>query len=415
MALDLDKAIDGLRRFVLPAEAVIEQLCAKAKEVLSEEPNVVPVQPPVSVVGRAHGHFDDLVEIFETGGDIPSTSYIFLGNYVSKGPHSIELFLLLLCFKLRHPKSVTLLRGTHDCRATTRVYGFYDECCYKFGSVNVWRLCTDVFDYLCLCAIIDDSVLCVHGGLSPSCDTIDQIQALTRTLETPNEGAMTDLLWSDPDDDIQGWSVSARGAGYVFGPDIADNFLYTNQLDLIARSHMLGFEGYRYYLDQTVVDIGFPNDKNMGAPGAIMTVTTESTVDFTLVHPRPQHRRKGRGLVGEDHDYRNSDEGTWGAWYDALGGSAVRVVGHSVDVEAVSVSCGSGAMEAAPPSAAAVAPPPPPPSAAAVAPRPPPPSAAVVAPPPPVAWLMEAARCFCHAFCLQLAAAERTPLRGAGG
>jgi len=80
----------------------------------------------------------------------------------------------------------------------------------------VWRLCTDTFDYLCLAAVIGDQFLCVHGGLSPTLDTLEQIRELQRVQEPPHEGPMCDLMWSDPDD-IHGWGISARGAGYVFG------------------------------------------------------------------------------------------------------------------------------------------------------------------------------------------------------
>jgi len=85
-------------------------------------------------------------------------------------------------------------------------------------------------------AVIDGKVFCVHGGLSPLVTTIDEIRNLDRKQEVPHEGAMCDLMWSDPDD-IEGWSVSPRGAGYLFGRDVTEKFNHTNNLELIARAH----------------------------------------------------------------------------------------------------------------------------------------------------------------------------------
>lgn len=79
------------------------------------------------------------------------------------------------------------------------MYGFYDECLRKYGSVNVWRYCCDVFDLLSLSALIDGTFLCVHGGLSPTIQTLDQIRLIERKQEVPHDGPMCDLLWSDPE------------------------------------------------------------------------------------------------------------------------------------------------------------------------------------------------------------------------
>lgn len=116
------------------------------------------------------------------------------------------------------------------------MYGFYDECLRKYGSVNVWRYCTEIFDYLALAAIIDNKIFCVHGGLSPTISTLDEIRMIDRKQEVPHDGAMADLMWSDPDD-ITGWMVSPRGAGYLFGVDIVDKFNRENNIDLICRAH----------------------------------------------------------------------------------------------------------------------------------------------------------------------------------
>ncbi len=88
------------------------------------------------------------MELFKVGGDCPATNYLFMGDFVDRGFYSVETFLLLLALKVRYPDRITLIRGNHESRQITQVYGFYDECLRKFGSVNVWRYCTDVFDYL---------------------------------------------------------------------------------------------------------------------------------------------------------------------------------------------------------------------------------------------------------------------------
>ena len=167
-----------------------------------------------------------------------------MGDFVDRGNSSVETVLLLLALKVRYPERITLIRGNHESRQITQVYGFYDECLRKYGSVNVWRYCTEIFDYLALAAIIDNKIFCVHGGLSPSINTLDEIRGLDRKQEVPHDGAMCDLMWSDPDD-ISGWSVSPRGAGYLFGGDIVDKFNHQNNIDLIARAHQLVMEGYK--------------------------------------------------------------------------------------------------------------------------------------------------------------------------
>merc|ERR1711916_394410 len=119
-------------------------------------------------------------------------------------------------------------------RQITQVYGFYDECLRKYGSVNVWRYCTEIFDYLSLSALINGEVFCVHGGLSPSLNTLDQIRLIDRKQEVPHDGPMCDLMWSDPEESVDGWGLSPRGAGYVFGADVVSNFNHTNNLSLIS-------------------------------------------------------------------------------------------------------------------------------------------------------------------------------------
>lgn len=133
--------------------------------------------------------------------------------------------------------------------------GFYDECIRKYNDVSVWKCFNDVFDYLTITALVEEEVFVVHGGLSPFITTLNQVRDIDRIVDvgtisfyssnvralTIHEGAMTDLLWSDPEDRV-GWGESSRGAGHTFGEDVSVKFNKENCLSLITRAHQLAME-----------------------------------------------------------------------------------------------------------------------------------------------------------------------------
>ncbi|CAI5721269.1 unnamed protein product [Peronospora destructor] len=278
-----DQWIANLRNGKLLSELELKQVCEIVKMLLIEESNVQPVSSPVTVCGDIHGQFFDLLELFRCGGDIHDTNYIFMGDFVDRGHNSVETFELLLCLKACYPDRITLLRGNHECRQITQVYGFYEECVRKYGNANPWKFCTDVFDYLNLAAIIDGRVLCVHGGLSPELRTLDQIRTIERQQEIPHEGSFCDLMWSDPED-IETWAMSPRGAGYLFGAKVTQEFSQINGLDLICRAHQLVQEGYKYMFDNSLVTVwSAPNYcYRCGNVAAILSFDENLERDFKL-------------------------------------------------------------------------------------------------------------------------------------
>jgi len=254
MAFDIDQWIVLARKCKYLPENDLKKLCDYVSELLLEECNVQPVSSPVTVCGDIHGQFYDLLELFRTGGELPSTNYIFMGDFVDRGYYSLETFTMLLALKAKYPDKITLLRGNHESRQITQVYGFYDECISKYGNANGWRYCTRVFDLLTVAALVDESVLCVHGGLSPEIRTLDQIRTIERNQEIPHKGPFCDLVWSDPED-VDSWSISPRGAGWLFGPKITAEFLAANGLELLCRAHQLVHEGYKYMFDEKLVTV----------------------------------------------------------------------------------------------------------------------------------------------------------------
>uniref|UniRef100_A0A4X2M354 Serine/threonine-protein phosphatase n=1 Tax=Vombatus ursinus TaxID=29139 RepID=A0A4X2M354_VOMUR len=244
-------------------EKQVHTLCEKAKEVLMKESNVQNVSCPVIVCGDIHGQFHDLLRIFTIGGNLPDKCYLFLGDYVDRGLYSVETVTLLVSLKVQYPKSITLLRGNHESRDVTRVYGFYDECQKKYGNANVWKYFTNLFDYLPITALVDSQIFCVHGGLSPSIDTLDH---------------------------IRGWRPSPRGAGHTFGPDISQIFRQANGLSLISRGHQLVEQGYFWTHNEKVVTIfSAPNYCNrFGNLAAIMELDNPRKYSFLQFDQAPQ-------------------------------------------------------------------------------------------------------------------------------
>jgi len=292
----LDQWTETVKQCKILPEEDLKKLCDLVKSYLLEESNVQPVSSPVTICGDIHGQFFDLLELFKIGGEMPETNYIFLGDFVDRGRHGIETFTYLMLLKARWPNKITLLRGNHESRQITSVYGFYEEIQQKYGNINPWKYFCSVFDYLTLTALIDGKILCVHGGLSPDVKTIDQIRTIQRNQEIPHEGAFCDLMWSDPEE-IETWMVSNRGAGYFFGAKAVNEFNRINNLELICRSHQLVQEGYKYvFPEQNLVTVwSAPNycyrcgnvasilslDENLNREFKIFSESKESSIQLT--------------------------------------------------------------------------------------------------------------------------------------
>ncbi|ANB13782.1 phosphoprotein phosphatase 2A catalytic subunit PPH21 [Sugiyamaella lignohabitans] len=285
----LETWIERLLKCEILSESQVMRLCDTAREILVNESNVQPVSSPVTICGDIHGQFHDLLELFRIGGPCPDTNYLFMGDYVDRGYFSVETISLLLAYKVRYPHRITILRGNHESRQITQVYGFYDECLRKYGNTKVWTAFTDLFDYLPLTALVENRIFCLHGGLSPSIETLDQIVQLDRFQEAPHEGPVCDLLWSDPDE-RSAWGVSPRGAGFTFGFDISSQFNHANSLSLIARAHQLIMEGYQFTHEERVVTIfSAPNYcYRCGNQAAIMEVDENMNTTFLQFDPSPR-------------------------------------------------------------------------------------------------------------------------------
>jgi serine/threonine-protein phosphatase PP1 catalytic subunit len=264
-------------------------LVNKAVEALKTQPTLLRLEAPIRIVGDVHGQYQDLLQIFEKGGDpSESTPYLFLGDYVDRGKNGVETICLLLAYKVKYPSTFHLLRGNHEAAEINRIYGFYDACKIhpankgSGGGPGLWKEFNKVFGYLPLAAVVSDKIFCAHAGLSPQMTNVDKIDSVTRPLSVPDEGLVCDLLWSDPESDKGGWADNDRGISYTFGEDVVRTFCETNDFDLIVRAHQVVEDGYEFFADKSLLTV-FSAPKYMGETdndGAFIEVYEDLNVKF---------------------------------------------------------------------------------------------------------------------------------------
>eukprot|EP00628_Pelagophyceae_sp_CCMP2097_P000054 CAMPEP_0184093904 /NCGR_PEP_ID=MMETSP0974-20121125/8991_1 /TAXON_ID=483370 /ORGANISM="non described non described, Strain CCMP2097" /LENGTH=346 /DNA_ID=CAMNT_0026396683 /DNA_START=161 /DNA_END=1198 /DNA_ORIENTATION=+ len=277
----------GAKSQALVPRKDVELLLRKMKDIFMSQPMMLELSAPIKIVGDIHGQYKDLLRLFEVGGWPQDSNYLFLGDYVDRGPHGLESVLLLFCYKAKYRNSFFMLRGNHECAAINRIYGFCDECKRAYG-LKLWKSFNDVFNCMPVAAVVDGKIFCVHGGLSPELRSLDQISKLRRPTDVPDSGMMCDFLWADPDRDTLGWAESERGVSYTFGPDVVDDFLSAHDFDLLVRAHQVVEDGYEFFANkrQLVTLFSAPNYcGEFDNAGAIMSIDETLMCSFMILKP----------------------------------------------------------------------------------------------------------------------------------
>jgi len=284
--LDLrtSKPLEG--RAVAIPERQLELLCHQTKAVFAEQPMMLELDAPMRVAGDVHGQYYDLLRLFEYGGPPEEMNYLFLGDYVDRGKNSIETVALLLAFKAKYPENFFILRGNHECASINRLYGFFDECKRRY-NIKLWKTFGDAFNFMPVCALIDDRILCMHGGLSPELTSLEQIRNLPRPVDVPDSGLLCDLLWSDPSPEVSTWGDNDRGVSFTFGAEIVRLFLKKHNLDLIARAHQVVEDGYEFFAGRQLVTVfSAPNYcREFDNAAALMSIDENLLCSFKVLKP----------------------------------------------------------------------------------------------------------------------------------
>lgn len=274
------------------AESEIKLLTSRVRPILLSQPMLLELEAPLKICGDVHGQYSDLLRLFEYGGFPPQANYLFLGDYVDRGKQSLEVICLLLCYKIQYPNNFFILRGNHEAAGINRIYGFYDECKRRY-SIKLWKIFSDVFNCLPVSALVDEKILCMHGGLSPEMESLQQIADLARPCDVPDVGLMCDLLWSDPDTTVTGWGENDRGVSFVFGADVVCDFLEKHDLDLLVRAHQVVEDGYEFFAGRRLVTLfSAPNYcGEFDNAGGLISVDENLMCSFMILKPSTRSER----------------------------------------------------------------------------------------------------------------------------
>ena len=275
-------------------ESEIRWLIIKVKAIFMEQPVFIELDSPINICGDTHGQFYDLLRLFDYGGEPPKANYLFLGDYVDRGKNSIETISLLFAYKIRYKENFFLLRGNHESENINKIYGFFVECKRRY-SVKLWKLFSDCFNSLPIAALINDKIICMHGGLSPDLTSLEQLKKIVRPTEIPDAGLLCDLLWSDPDKLSTGWGENERGVSVTFSPQVVEEFLEKHDLDLVCRAHQVVENGYEFFANRQLVTLfSAPNYcGEFDNAGALMTIDETLVCSFKILKPITKSKALG--------------------------------------------------------------------------------------------------------------------------
>lgn len=265
--------------------------------LLANESALLELHPPITIVGDIHGQFHDLLRIFDECGYPPKTSYLFLGDYVDRGFRSVETMILLFCYKILYPQNIYLLRGNHEFEGVNSNYGFISEIFREYQSTGIWQKFNEVFGFLSFAALIDEKILCMHGGISPHLTNLQQIKDIKKPVGEDAffdknqyiEGIIPDLVWAESDPKIELWRVGDNGMSVCFGLKPLEEFIKKTDLKMICRGHQVAMEGteFPFFPNKTFLTIFSAPKYRMLYNNKAAVVHIDEKLDYTVTTLEP--------------------------------------------------------------------------------------------------------------------------------
>ena len=256
-------------------------LLKEVKPIMEKERSLIKIRAPCKVFGNLYGEYNDLMRFFESFGnpsddnqmgDISVMQYIFLGDFCDRGYYSLEIVLLLFALKVKYPEYIHILRGHHEDINVNTYYGLGQECKDRLSDNllnpdGIFAQINNIFDLLPFAVLIEDSILCVHGGIGSRLATLADIENIRRPakivqeVSNPQQQILIDLLWSEYADDINDLDVNLerdkKKYGFIvkYGKDRLNKFLSDNKLQMLITSHQFIPEGFMSFNDGSLLTV----------------------------------------------------------------------------------------------------------------------------------------------------------------
>ena len=235
------------------SKELLEKIINSAVTRLKEEKPLIKRNGSFVIVGDIHGNLHDLLRIFKIHGYPPEQRYIFLGDYVDRGEFSIDVITMLFVFLNSFPDHITLLRGNHEFIDTNTHYGFRDECSERFGNDAIFNLFNEAFCYIPMACILNNEIFCVHGGITPNFNRLEDLESINFPIQSPNV-IIYDMVWSDPSKFDPAFTSNPRGVGKMYGFEAVMNFLDKLKLKVIIRAHQC-VDGYSVIFNKRLITV----------------------------------------------------------------------------------------------------------------------------------------------------------------
>jgi diadenosine tetraphosphatase ApaH/serine/threonine PP2A family protein phosphatase len=290
------------------------ELCELLIQSFKGSSCVARVNAPAKVFGDIHGQFSDMLDLFSCfgwptryRGDIEGMTYVFNGDFVDRGNHSLEVVAFLFACKLVYPKNIVLVRGNHELNEINCEYGFLKECKGRLGDYDgerLWIAINKVFGYLPLVCVISDKIAVMHGGIGRKEWSIADLQnrfKIPISSQTIDESDMlTNILWSDPtrSDDVIGVHANNRSKDKIveFPSDAVSKFCQSNDLDLVFRSHQCVMAGYELFAGGKMCTVfsaaNYCDSCNNNSACIVVATSLECTVKVMITSVQRNHDYK---------------------------------------------------------------------------------------------------------------------------